>query len=372
VNEVQPGSSNVPVGSLVITMDAATAGSSAGSLVDLSLPAQPPGFGLTVAGSVYRLVGAIGSVSVTNDVNGDPDLVSIMVNSLSPTSNQTQIVLPLTVSVPPGFNGSITLTALAPPGSVLTSANNLTPASLGADVLRVDPDSAGFGSIAVGSTSSVQVLAASDIGASSLSISSVSITGPNAGDFQVSQDACRGRTLTNGQHATLGVIFTPSAVGARRAVLHFFSSDPLVPDYQVSLTGTGLAVAGATTVIAVFKIGAGSFTVNGTVYKADVAPYIKDGRVFLPLRYIANAAGITNSAIMWDPVSQTVTIGKGCITVQLTIGSTTMLINGKPVVMDAAPEIADGRTCLPVAWVAKALGAKIQWEATSQTVTITF
>ena len=57
--------------------------------------------------------------------------------------------------------------------------------------------------------------------------------------------------------------------------------------------------------------------------------------------------------------------------VQLTIGSTTMLLNGAPITMDTAPEITSGRTCLPVAWVAKALGANIQWDATTQTVTIT-
>jgi hypothetical protein len=368
VAEVGQGSTNTPVGSLVITLDAPTASSSAGSFVDFSLPAQPSGFGLTVTGS--SLINATGSVAA---VNIDPRTVRLTVYSLNPTSSgSVQIVLPLTVSVPSGFNGNITLTALAPTGSVFTSTNNLMPASLGAAVLSVNPDSVDFGGVAVGSTSSVQTLTASDIGSSSLNISSVSITGPNAGDFQVSQDNCSGQTLANGQSGTLGVVFTPATTGARQAVLHFFSSDPVVPDYQVSLTGNGLTPIGGATGTAVFKIGANSYTVNGTVYNTDVAPYIKDGRTFLPLRYFANAVGIADSSIAWDPATQEVTISKGEDMVQVTIGSTTMLINGKGITMDAAPEINNGRTCLPVAQVAEALGATATWDATSQTATVAF
>jgi hypothetical protein len=40
--------------------------------------------------------------------------------------------------------------------------------------------------------------------------------------------------------------------------------------------------------------------------------------------------------------------------------------------MDVAPQITDGRTCLPVAWVAEALGAQIAWNATAQTATVSF
>jgi hypothetical protein len=369
VAEVAPGSTNT-VGSLVITMDAATANNSAGSSVDFSLPSEPSGFQLTVASSsLYNTTGN-SSIAVTSI---DPTTVRLSVYSLSAASdNSVQIVLPLTVAVPDGYNGNISLTALAPSGSVFTSSNGLTPASLGAAALRVNPDSLDFGGVAVGSASAVQTLTASDIGSSSLSISSVSITGSNAGDFQVSQDNCSGQTLANGQNATLGVVFTPSAAGVRQAALHFFSSDPYDPDYQVNLAGTGLAATGGATGTAVFKIGANSFTVNGTVYNTGVAPYIEDGRAFLPLRYIANAAGIADSNIMWDPATQEVTISKGERLVQVTIGSTTMLIDGKDLTMDVAPEITDGRTCLPVAWVEQALGANIQWDATTQTVTVTF
>ena len=48
-----------------------------------------------------------------------------------------------------------------------------------------------------------------------------------------------------------------------------------------------------------------------------------------------------------------------------------MLVNGKKVTLDSAPEIKGGRTFLPVALVANAVGAKTDWDAITRTVTLT-
>ena len=55
----------------------------------------------------------------------------------------------------------------------------------------------------------------------------------------------------------------------------------------------------------------------------------------------------------------------------MTIGSTTMNVGGATITMDVAPEIVNGRCCLPISWVAMALNANCQWDATAQTVTVT-
>jgi hypothetical protein len=136
---------------------------------------------------------------------------------------------------------------------------------------------------------------------------------------------------------------------------------------NLGATTTATTPAGAV----VFTIGQASYTANGSPVTVDVAPYIKDSRTFLPLRAVAEALGVPDSNIMYDQAAHKVTIIKGSTVVQLTIGSTGMLLNGASVTMDTAPEIESGRTCLPVAWVAKALGASITWDATAQTVTIT-
>ncbi len=119
----------------------------------------------------------------------------------------------------------------------------------------------------------------------------------------------------------------------------------------------------------VFTIGQTSYTMNGASVSTDVAPYIMDSRTFVPLRAVANALGVADSGIIWNPTTQAVTIIKGGVVAQFTIGSTTMLLNGAAVTMDVSPQITDGRTCLPIAWAAQALGVTYTWDATAQTVT---
>ncbi|MCT4618985.1 MAG: copper amine oxidase N-terminal domain-containing protein [Marinisporobacter sp.] len=119
-----------------------------------------------------------------------------------------------------------------------------------------------------------------------------------------------------------------------------------------------------------FVIGNAEFQVGEEVKTADVAPYIKDGRTMLSLRYVAEAMGVANENIMWDGASRTVTIFKGDRVAKVAIGSKELMVNGTPVMMDTAAEIKDGRTCLPLSYVAKALGAEVEWEGATKTVTL--
>ncbi len=117
-----------------------------------------------------------------------------------------------------------------------------------------------------------------------------------------------------------------------------------------------------------FVIGQTSYTVAGTVYNMDAAPYIQDGRTLVPVSYLATALGAQTT---WDGTTQTVTVTEGSTTIELVIGSTTMTVNGTAQTMDVAPVITNSRTFLPARYVADALGATVSWDATTQTVTIT-
>ena len=124
----------------------------------------------------------------------------------------------------------------------------------------------------------------------------------------------------------------------------------------------------ATASTAQFVIGQSSYTVAGTVYNMDAAPYIQDGRTLVPVSYLATALGAQTT---WDGTTQTVTVTEGSTTIELVIGSTTMTVNGTAQTMDVAPVITNSRTFLPASYVADALGATVSWDATTQTVTIT-
>jgi len=118
----------------------------------------------------------------------------------------------------------------------------------------------------------------------------------------------------------------------------------------------------------IFKISDKKYTVAGVEKVMDTAPYIKDGRTYIPVRYAADACGVAAENILY--ADGKVTLIKGDKVVQLTIGSNVMVINGVSITMDVAAEISNDRTMLPFRWVAQALGAKVTWNEATQTVTM--
>ena len=167
------------------------------------------------------------------------------------------------------------------------------------------------------------------------------------------------------------VIFKIEGTAVNQTYTALFPNDTVAASVTAANVGNGVATTTATQPngAVVFTIGQSNYTVNGTSVNMDVAPYIKDSRTFVPLRAVANALGVSDSNIIWDPTSDKVTIIKGSLVAQFTIGSTMMLLNGAAITMDTAPEITDGRTCLPIAWAAQALGVSYTWDGTVQTVT---
>ena len=120
----------------------------------------------------------------------------------------------------------------------------------------------------------------------------------------------------------------------------------------------------------VFTIGSTYYTLRGSGQWMDVAPYIRDGRTYMPIRYVAYAMGLTDADIIWDAATRQVILTKGQTRVTLIIGSRNIYVNGSPTRMDVAPEITNSRTCLPIAWVAQAFGSTAVWDAGNRTVTI--
>jgi len=119
-----------------------------------------------------------------------------------------------------------------------------------------------------------------------------------------------------------------------------------------------------------FVIGASSYTLNGATVDAVAPSYIKNSRTYLAIRDVAHALGISDSNVLWDGTKNTVTLIKGDKVVQMTVGSTTLTVNGASVTMDVAPEITASRTFLPAAWLAQAFGSTATFDSATQTVTI--
>jgi len=101
---------------------------------------------------------------------------------------------------------------------------------------------------------------------------------------------------------------------------------------------------------------------------ADQSPIIENGRTLVPLRAIFETMGAT---VDWNGATQTVTARRDEKIIQLTIGSTKAIIDGKKYFLDVAPTIYDGRTLVPVRFVAESFDAYVWWEASTRTVAIT-
>jgi hypothetical protein len=119
----------------------------------------------------------------------------------------------------------------------------------------------------------------------------------------------------------------------------------------------------------VFKIDVPYYVVNDQTpgVKMDVAPFIRNERTFVPVRFLGNALGLDDSKITWDNDTQTATL-KGNATLQMTIGQTRVTSNGATKQIDVAPTLQSDRTFLPARYVAEGLGYQVSWDGVTQTV----
>lgn len=117
-----------------------------------------------------------------------------------------------------------------------------------------------------------------------------------------------------------------------------------------------------------FFIGLRNYWLDGDSKAMDVAPFIKDGRTYIPLRYAAYAVGASENNIFY--ADGQATIIKGDRVLRVTVGSRTMLITGKQVTMDVAPILVGGRIMVPIRWIAESLGVSVRWDQLLQTVVL--
>lgn len=125
-----------------------------------------------------------------------------------------------------------------------------------------------------------------------------------------------------------------------------------------------------------FQLGETSYEVNSDglkqVVEADAAPFLQNGRTFVPVRHLALALGVPEQGISWSPASQTVNLVSNGVTVTLAVGGNILYVNDQPLPMDVEPLLAPpGRTFLPARYVAEAFGYKVQWDEQEQSVIIT-
>jgi hypothetical protein len=100
----------------------------------------------------------------------------------------------------------------------------------------------------------------------------------------------------------------------------------------------------------------------------DTAPVIVNGRSFVPIGAIIDELG---GSVSWSPSEQSVSVYLNGETIGLKIGELNVTINGTPRSLSAAPFISStGRTMVPLSFIVENLGYKVEWNATTQHITI--
>jgi len=106
----------------------------------------------------------------------------------------------------------------------------------------------------------------------------------------------------------------------------------------------------------------------------DTPPLLIEGRTYLPIRYIAEPIG---AKVLWDGSEKKVTIILKSNIIELWIGKNIAKVNGYNTYIDVnnskvAPMIINGRTMLPIRFVAENLGCYVEWDGKDNKITIIY
>jgi tripartite motif-containing protein 71 len=155
-------------------------------------------------------------------------------------------------------------------------------------------------------------------------------------------------------------------------LLRGFNSIEVVAIDQASNTTTEYLEVSLITLISL-RIGSNVAFINHEEKSLDAAPYIKNGRTMVPLRFISEALG---AEVEWDGEIRQITLTREGMTIRMRIGSTEVFIRQSgqmgetKSILDAPPEITAGRTFVPLRFISEAFGATLDWNAELREITI--
>jgi DNA/RNA endonuclease G (NUC1) len=138
----------------------------------------------------------------------------------------------------------------------------------------------------------------------------------------------------------------------------------------------GLLAAALSSTTVKLWIGNASMSVNGVQQPIDTQgtePVIVAGRTLVPIRAVIEAFG---GSAVWESSTRKVTVTLGKDSLDLWIDKPQAFLNGIALAIDAAnsavvPSITNGRTMLPLRFVAQSLGIDVQYADATKMITLT-
>lgn len=119
--------------------------------------------------------------------------------------------------------------------------------------------------------------------------------------------------------------------------------------------------------VIVLQLDSTTASVNGKAVKLDVAPFLKDGRTLVPLRFVTESLGAN---LEWNDMEKSITLRRGTDKMVLVLDSSKALINGQTVYMDVPAINHKGRTMVPIRFVIENFNLEIEFDDKTRQITI--
>ncbi|HBX23213.1 MAG TPA: hypothetical protein DEF34_06245 [Desulfotomaculum sp.] len=129
-----------------------------------------------------------------------------------------------------------------------------------------------------------------------------------------------------------------------------------IEEYMNTSIGVIGGSSGPTTVEVVSRRNTPIF-VNHRVVATDAEPFMQNGRMMVPVRFVSESL---NAKVRWiDP--NVIRITRGDQVISMFAGETSYILDGQQTQMDTVPVVKDGRTFVPVRFVAEALNCDVNY-----------
>lgn len=94
---------------------------------------------------------------------------------------------------------------------------------------------------------------------------------------------------------------------------------------------------------------------------------ISGERTLVPIRAVVEALG---GSVEWNEAEREVVLTMNSDVISLTIDSDAAYLNGEEHILDTAPVVINGRTMLPIRFIAESFGLSVDWYEAEQSITI--
>ncbi|WP_020619960.1 copper amine oxidase N-terminal domain-containing protein [Paenibacillus daejeonensis] len=115
-------------------------------------------------------------------------------------------------------------------------------------------------------------------------------------------------------------------------------------------------------------LGSDIIDIDGETVTMAVAPLIKDGTTYIPLRYLAEAIG---AEVGWDQQQRATTVTAGADVARFWTGRTFMELNSIQRHFATPVIVQDGRTLVPVRFIAELFGWDVMFSEIDNTIRLT-